>query len=383
MTPSTWSPRLLAPGIAVQPLAVGCRGIGGPSVPGGSSTGCSTSRDDAALEGLRTAVLLGANLFDTADFFGFGHSERLLGRLVAEVGRTSVLLSSKAGRVRGTAPHPYAAPALRHRLEQTLENLDTEYVDLYSLHSLDFGNSDQYLDVAIEQLLAFRSVGCVRAIGMPGPPVERRRGGPHDAALRSGQAQFRKIFNLLRPDFVWSSGNPLLSPPHVAGEPLTEFAARHKVALLLTEPLAQGLVTGKYTPQRPPRFTSGDQRCGSPLFGSAALHIIDAELMPLRDRFGSRPENLAHVALRFALEQGDHTVVAAGFSTARQVAGNLAAGPALTAQELTCVAEAYRRMRQRLHEELLSADRQQARSAHAVQRHGVEDIPAVGSIGAT
>lgn len=378
MTTSIAAPRLLAPGLAVQPLAIGCWAIGGPSAQDGAPVGCSTICDDAALAGLRTAVAEGANLFDTADSFGLGHSERLVGRVVAEVGRDSVLLSSKAGHVRGTAPHPYAGPSLRHRLEQTLENLDTEYVDLYSLHCLDFGPEDRYLHVAIDQLRAFRDVGCVRAIGMPGPPA-LERGSADDVAAHYDHSRFLRIFRLLRPDVVWVSCSPLVEPPHVADEPLGVFAARHGVALLLTEPLAQGLITGKYTPQRQPCFPPGDQRRGSPLFGTAALQVIDEELMVLRARFGPRPEDMARVALRFALQQGDHTVVAAGFSSPRQVAANLSPGPALTGQEMACVAGAYSRIRQRLRKEIHGAGRQHLRSPGAMQRHGVKDIPPVGS----
>ncbi|MFD4634844.1 aldo/keto reductase [Streptomyces sp. NPDC058284] len=379
MTSSTECPRFLAPGLTAQPLAVGCRAIGGLSVQDGVPVRCSTSSDDVALEGLRTAVSTGANLFDTADSFGLGHSERLLGRLVAEVGRSSVLLSSKAGQVRGTAPHPYAGPSLRHRLEQTLDNLDTEYVDLYSLHTLDFGREDRYLHVAIEQLRAFRDVGCVRAIGMPGPPSPEGAGGPGNAAVSDRQARFRQIFGLLRPDVLWTSCSPLAEPPHVAGEPLAAFAARHGIALLLTEPLAQGLITGKYTPKCRPRFAPGDQRRSSPLFGTSALRVIDEELAALRARFGPGPDDMARVALGFALQQGDHTVVAAGFSSPCQVAVNHSLGPILTAQEMACVAGAYGRIRRRLHEVIHGQGRRRLPSGDALQGHGVKDIPPVGS----
>lgn len=380
MTSSARSRRPLAPGLAARPLAVGCWAIGGPAVHNGVSVGWSTSSDDAALEGLRTAASLGSTLFDTADAFGLGHSERLLGQLVAEVGRRSVLLSSKAGWVKGTAPHPYAGPALRHQFEQTLENLDTDFVDLYSLHNLDFGHGDEYLHVANDQLRAFREAGCIRAIGMPGPPVGHATS--KGIAEHPGHTRFVQIFRLLRPDVIWASCNPLAPPPHVAGEPLGAFAARHGVSLMLTEPLAQGLITGKYTPRQRPRFELGDHRRDSPLFSLPVLAVIDEELTALRERFGPTPDDLTRVALRFALQQGDHTVVAAGFSTPRQVELNLAPAPLLTSEEMSFVAGVYGQIRRRLSSAVRSTGRLlhwSGAMAGTSQRHGVNHIPSVGS----
>ncbi len=374
--------RLLAPGLAVRPLAVGCWAIGGPAVDNGVSVGWSTSCDEAALEGLRTAASLGPTLFDTADAFGLGHSERLLGQLVAEVGRSAVHLSSKAGWVRGSALHPYAGPALRHQFEQTLENLDTDFVDLYSLHNLDFGPADEYLPVANDQLRAFREAGCIRAIGMPGPPVSRAASA--DLAEHPDHTRFVRIFRLLRPDVIWASGNPLAPPPHVAGEPLGAFAARHGVSLLLTEPLAQGLVTGKYTPRERPRFDRGDHRRDSPLFTRPVLAVIDEELTALRERFGPTPDDLARVALRFALQQGDHVVVVAGFSTPRHVELNLAPAPLLTPEEMSFVAGVYGKIRRRLPAAVVSTGRLLPWSGAAVvgssQRHRVDHVPPVGPV---
>lgn len=103
------------------------------------------------------AYSIGATLFDTADEYGHGRSERLLGRLVEQVPRDSPVLSSKVGYFTGTAPHGYHPAHMRHQLEQTLDNLRTDYPDLYFFHHSEFGENDQLLEPAIETMRAFQT----------------------------------------------------------------------------------------------------------------------------------------------------------------------------------------------------------------------------------
>jgi aryl-alcohol dehydrogenase-like predicted oxidoreductase len=103
MTALDLKPRHIAPGLTVNPLGVGCWAIGGPTVNAGYPVGWGSVDDARSLDGLRTALEHGANFFDTADVFGHGHSERLLGQLLKEVDRESVHIASKIGWVRGTA----------------------------------------------------------------------------------------------------------------------------------------------------------------------------------------------------------------------------------------------------------------------------------------
>lgn len=76
---------------------------------------------------------------------GHGRSERLVGRLVADVPRDSVVLVSKVGYFAGTAPHGYHPLHMRHQLEQSPDNLRTEHLDVYFLHHPNFGPDDRYL----------------------------------------------------------------------------------------------------------------------------------------------------------------------------------------------------------------------------------------------
>jgi aryl-alcohol dehydrogenase-like predicted oxidoreductase len=107
--PDLLAQRTLECGLRVHPLGIGCLAMGGPDTNRGLPMGWSTADQAASLAGLGTACQLGANLFDTADVYGHGRSERLLGHLVARVRRDSLVISSKVGYFAGTAAHPLPA----------------------------------------------------------------------------------------------------------------------------------------------------------------------------------------------------------------------------------------------------------------------------------
>ena len=323
-TPVSPGRRLLAGSLSVHPIGMGCWAIGGADHNLGMPMGWSTADDAAAMRGLEAACELGANLFDTADVYGHGHSERLLGRLVRTAGRHGLVLSSKTGYFAGTAEHPYLPSAMRRQLETTLENLGTDHLDIYFLHNSEFGPEDRHLDDAITQMRAFKKQGLVRAIGMRGP----HRFAPDRLALAKGQredkhARFRRLFTAIAPDCLAVRFNALTPVPD-GPDSIFAFAAEHGASVLVNKPLAQGLLTGKHDPDQPPAFGPGDHRLRKAWFTPAALRIIRDGLQPLRDRYGPDPGHLAPVMIAYCLAQSPDAVVLAGFTTPQQVSQNLA-----------------------------------------------------------
>lgn len=338
--------RTLAGGLAVYPVGVGCWAIGGPDYNLGLPMGWSTADEAASLHGLETAYELGANLFDTADVYGHGRSERLLGRLVRQVPRDRLVLSSKTGYFAGTAAHPYLPSAMRRQLETTLENLQTDHLDIYFLHNSEFGPGDQYLDGALTQMRAFQDQGLIRAIGMRGPHrfATDRLTIPRQER-EDKYARFRRLFALIRPGYLAVRFNALTPPGR---DDIFTFAAARGASVLINKPLAQGLLTGKYDPARPPAFGTGDHRQRKAWFTPHALRIIHDGLRPLRDRFGPSPADLAPVMIAYCLHQSDSAAVLAGFTTPGQVATNLALARALTIDDLAFIRQTAGRIQQRL-----------------------------------
>lgn len=249
--------RLGACGIEAPAVGIGCWGIGGPAENLGLPMGWASGSDEsAAQEGLETAFALGARLFDTADVYGLGRSERLLGRLVRQVPRTELVLVSKVGYFVGTASHGYEPGHMRRQLEQTLDNLGTDYLDVYFLHHTDFGAGSEWLDGAAEQMQSFRDSGLIRAIGMRGPhrhALERLSTPRHSRADKV--ERFRGLFRRVRPDVLAVRDNLLSPAARESG--VYRLAAEHGVGVLVNKPLAQGLLTGVYSPSAPPGLPTG------------------------------------------------------------------------------------------------------------------------------
>jgi methylglyoxal reductase len=333
-------------GIEVPVLGVGCWTIGGPDTNLGLPMGWGPTDDGEALTGLERAYGLGARLFDTADVYGHGRSERLLGRLVEQVSRSSLVLSSKVGYFRGTAPHGYHPVHMRHQLEQTLNNLRTDYLDVYFFHHAEFGENDQWLDAAIETMRQFRAEGLVRAIGMRGPhrfALDRLNGRTRTDKV----ARFQTLFESIQPDVLAVRDNLLTPQDHSEG--IFAFAARHRCGVLINKPLAQGLLTGSHHPSAPREFGEGDHRRRKRWFTPAALTILTEGLEELQGHVGRTTQELVRIALWSCLDRYEHAAVLVGFSTPEQIEMNLTSlGPSPTGEELAVAREIMGRVQAQL-----------------------------------
>ncbi|MEE4543682.1 aldo/keto reductase [Streptomyces sp. V4-01] len=342
--------RTLTGGLTVHPVGIGCWAIGGPDSNLGLPMGWSTADDAASLRGLETAYEMGANLFDTADVYGHGHSERIIGRFLHQVPRTSVVLSSKVGYFAGTAEHPYVPTHMRRQLETSLENLDTDHLEIYFLHNANFGPDDRYLEEAIDTMRDFQEEGLIGCVGMRGPHrfVTDRLTVPKEQR-EDKHARFRYLFDQIQPGYLAVRYNALTPPPPAGGPDIFAFAAEHGASVLINKPLGQGLLTGKYDPARPPAFAAGDHRLRKAWFTPQALGIIDRGLEPLRQRFGPDRQGLVRAALGYCVQHAENAAVLVGFTTPQQVAENLtAAGSPLSAEDVVFIRESAGRLQQEL-----------------------------------
>ncbi len=315
--------QLGATGITVPALGIGCWAIGGPDHNLGMPMGWSTGADEIrSLAGLETAWQHGARLYDTADVYRHGRSERLLGRLVTQVPRHEIVLSSKVGYFAGTAEHGFAPRHMRRQLEQSLDNLRTDHLDIYGFHHPDFGTADRWLHPALEAMRAFRDEGLIRAIGMRGPhrfALDRLTTPPDQRGDKI--ARFRALFDTVRPDILAIRDN-LLTPSH-RSEGIFSFADQHNVGILISKPLAQGLLTGTYRADVQRNFGEGDHRLRKRWFQPDAVEIISAGLDRVRAVVGPHTEDLIRVALWGCLDRSPNAVALVGFTTPDQVAMNV------------------------------------------------------------
>ncbi|MFE9826454.1 aldo/keto reductase [Streptomyces sp. NPDC005791] len=321
MTDLDITSRHLGQGLSVHPLGVNLGAVGLP----GSHT--REEDDGPFLDGLRRAVELGANLLDTADSYGAGRAERMLGRLLREYPHRTFLTSSKVGRIRGSAPHAYADRHIHHQLQQTLENLYVEELDLYTLDSWDFGPQDRYLGPAIDQMHTLREVGAIKAIGMRGPYTPAEATPAERAACAE---RFLYLFRLIRPNVIWTRCNALTPVITLEGDDLFTFTARHGVGVILAAPVALGLRTA---------------------LAPAGAEKVPGGLESLRARFGDTPGTLTRLALLSGVQRVGHCATVVGFTSEDQLEESFESlsGPVLTAVELRLLDDAYARVRAQTH----------------------------------
>jgi methylglyoxal reductase len=303
--------------IRVSALGAGCWPLGGPDENLGMPMGWSEIDDATAFAALERAFQRGVTLFDTADVYGHGRSERRLAGLIAQVPRNDVVLTSKVGYFAGTAAHGYDPRHMRHQLEQSLQNLGIDFLDIYFLHHQDFGPDDRYLDGAVQAMRNFQAEGLVRAIGMRGPhrfALDRLTTQPH---LRGDKiARFRGLFHTVNPDILAVRDNLLTPADRSAG--IFALADAHQCGVLVNKALGQGLLTGSYRPGRQRIFGPGDHRGRKRWFGPQAAAVISAGIDELREVVGSETVALIRIALWSCLSRSAHAAVLVGFTSVEQ-----------------------------------------------------------------
>jgi len=304
-------------GIAVSGLGMGCWAIGGPAWRDGKPIGWGDVDDAESVRAIHTALDLGVTLFDTADIYGAGHSERILGQALAGK-RSQVVIASKFGNQFDEATRQAigrdASPAhIRRACEASLRRLKTDYLDLYQFHLGDYDLA-QAVEVreTLEELVA---AGKIRAYGWSTDDPARARlfaEGPHCATIQ----QRLNIFD----------GN---------AETLAVCEAAN-LGSLNRGPLAMGLLTGKFTADS--ILPENDVRFGWDLKAGAQAERLQ-KLAALRDVLTQDGRTLAQAALGWLWARSGATIPIPGFKTVAQVTENASAlrrGP-LSADQMQAI----------------------------------------------
>ncbi len=281
-------------GFQVSEIGFGAWAIGGNAH--GNSYG--PTEDEESLRSIKTALDLGCTFFDTADVYGYGHSEELLGQAFKGM-RDRVILATKGGsdfyhtppRLNFTESH------LSFAVEQSLKRLGTDYIDLYQLHNPPFSVIEH--GRLFDPLEKLKAQGKIRFYGISiHDPAEGL------LALKDGKpASIQVVYNYLRRD---------------AAEELFPKAIAEGVAIVAREPLANGFLTGKYT--KDSIFPVGDIRHQWPSkYQTQMIHQVEE----FSRRITPGPLTLAQAALKFALAQPAISTVIPGCKTAFQTEENL------------------------------------------------------------
>jgi aryl-alcohol dehydrogenase-like predicted oxidoreductase len=295
-------------GLKVTEIGLGCWAIGGPSFSDdGYPNGWAGNDDRESARGLRKAFELGINHWDTADVYGRGHSERLIGQVLREgIARDQIVLASKVGWFKGTADHAFEPLHIRHQVEQSLRNLSTDYLDIYYLHNAYFGDQDKYLEPAAEVMHQLKKEGKIRAVGQSAYSLE----------------QFKRAVPVVKPEVLQLPYNALSSPFDKPEEDVFKWADERDLGIVMFGTYAKGLLLGKYDHKNPPQFERGDIRENSDQFKKDFLQKLEPALNSLRRNFGEAQSDLARIANQYALSRSQNAVAIPGFKNMQQVKDN-------------------------------------------------------------
>jgi len=312
-------------GLSVGEIGFGAWAIGGAPVlttPEGirKPVGFGPTDDNESLAALARFVELGGNLIDTADVYGAGHSEELIGRFLKGRRRTDVVLCTKLGNLpktdQGGGGQDYSPAYARRAIEASLKRLGTDYVDLYQMHNPAprWRRSEEVW----EGLRQLKKAGKIRHFGVSiGPPEE----GFEALALGAEALQVR--YNILdqRP------------------RALFWLAARQGVAILTRVPLSSGLLSGKWDAAK--KFPEGDHRKGG--YAGEKLAEALARVEKLKFLTEGTGRTMLQAALQFALADPAISVTIPGAKRPSQVEENVAAAeaPPLTAAETARIEELW------------------------------------------
>ncbi|MDE3057681.1 MAG: aldo/keto reductase [Bacteroidota bacterium] len=311
--------------IRVSEISLGCWTMGGLNWVNGVPNGWANVDEKEIAGAIDYAVDHGVNHFDTADVYGNGRSERMLARILGK--RTNdMIIATKVGHFPGTAEHAYDPLHIRHQCEQSLKNLSRQHIDVYYFHHGDFGESDYYLDDAVTVMYRLKEEGKIRAVGQSAYSNE----------------DFLRVVPKVKPDVLQSSASAMDDHYIADGSPVRKLLDERKMSFVAFGPLGQGLLLGKYSKSNPPAFEPGDHRANAPRFSGENLAKLEPKLQRLKEKFGSRSENLARAALQYLLYYKVTGAVIPGFRNLAQVKVNLtAADSPLTKEEFEFIKNVF------------------------------------------
>jgi aryl-alcohol dehydrogenase-like predicted oxidoreductase len=306
-------------GLTVSEIGLGAWAIGGPARLGQREIGWGRTDDATSLAALRACLDLGINFIDTADAYGAGHSEELIGQAFAAQ-RDQVVIETKGGNrtLSGEWIKDFSSAWITQAIEDSLRRLRTDYIDIYLLHTPrpdigDFG----YRPEDYEPLEQAKAAGKIRHYGISiGPPSDGLR------MIESGRGEVMQVvYNMLERE------------PEAA---LFAAAREHRIGVVARVPLASGFLTGKFSAHV--TFPPDDHR-STLSRAQIAERVAAVERLRFLERGG---RTLAQAALRFVLADEAVSVIIPGAKTPRQLAENARASdlPPLTPDELRRVREA-------------------------------------------
>jgi 1-deoxyxylulose-5-phosphate synthase len=265
----------------------------------------------------------GVNFIDTANVYGRGAAETLLGEVLSGHERSSYVLATKVYFPMSDTDRGLSAAQIHKQIDASLARLQTDYVDLYQCHRYD---SQTPLEETMTALTEVVQAGKARHIGFSEWPVEKVEESlalPGVERWISSQPQYSMLWRAPEAELI----------------PLCEAEG---ISQIVWSPLAQGVLTGKYRPGEPP---PADSRAASESMGGFIDRLMEPRVLEVVQRLPPIAEaaglTMVQMALAWVLRQQNVASAIVGASRPEQVRANVSAsGLKLSADTLAAIDEA-------------------------------------------
>ncbi len=285
-------------GLKVSVIGFGAWGIGG--APFWTNEGHTSSA-----RAIMKSYELGINFFDTAPVYGFGHSEEILGKTLKHV-RDKVIYATKCGlrwkkKSLGAITKNATRQSILEEIDQSLQRLDTDYIDLYQIHWPDVETSQ---DETMDTLLEIQKQGKIRAIGVSNYSTEQMKDIMKSGKIVSLQPDYSLLNRSIEKDIV-------------------PYCAENKMGIIAYSPLASGLLTGKYGKDAKFEDWRGKGIIGC--FSGPQFERNMDKVVRLKAMGESMGKTCAQMAISWTVSQPHLTTALLGVKNAKQMEENIKA----------------------------------------------------------
>ena len=290
----------------ISAIGIGCLNFGGD---------WDSTEDNNSAKIVCTAVDMGINFFDVAPVYGWGHSEKVLGKVLKENGlRNKVLIASKGGLLWNEAhetTNNLSKKSLLKEIDDTLTRLQTDHVDIYQMHWPD---PNVPLEETAEALEEMKKAGKIRYVGL-----SNFAQADVDKMMEYTDVHCQQsLYNMLERNPVSYHSIPL---DYLTEKEVLPNVKKHGQAFLPYSPLFQGLLAGKFNSGV--NFSEHDIRNANPkLVGPDFEKYFNAakQLKDLADKY-NKPMN--EIALNWLRQKEEVTSIIGGASSVKQLENNI------------------------------------------------------------
>lgn len=280
--------------VKTTPLGLGTNAVGGHNL-------FPNLDEQAGIDSVKAALDNGIKLLDTAYVYGLGRSEELISQAIKDYDRSQITIATKGAQIiqDGKQTLSNDPEFLKKSVEESLERLQTDYIDIFYIH---FPDENTPKDEAVAALNELKQAGKIKAIGVSNFSLEQIKEANKNGQVDVVEDQYSLV-------------------DRSAEQKLFPYLRENNISFVPYFPLASGLLTGKYSNEALD-FAEGDIRAEDPNFQGTRFNAITDAVNSLKPIAENHNATIAQVVLAWYIKNPDVAVVIPGAKRPEQVKSN-------------------------------------------------------------